>query len=153
MKKFLSRLVIIATPLVLGSFGSIVTSADSSWYMSLAKPPFNPPGWVFGPVWVFLYLLMGIALFLVFESESSFKKKAIKVFWIQFALNVMWSFAFFGLESAILGLLVIFFLWVAIIFTIYQFFRVCRTSGWLLVPYFLWVTFAMFLNFSIFSLN
>lgn len=153
MNKFLGKLLVIVSPLLLGSFAVFFTSADSVWYSSLVKPAFSPPDWMFGPIWIIFYILMGIALFIVVESESSYRKVAIKVFVAQLALNIIWTLMFFGLESPLLGLINIIALWIFIIVTIFYFFAISKTAGWLLVPYIVWVTFAMFLNFSVYGLN
>ena len=153
MNTHVKRLVIVILPLVLGTFPSLFVTAQSSWYGALIKPAINPPDWIFGPVWTVLYILMGIALFLVIESESSYRAMALKLFWVQLVLNVTWTFMFFGFESPLLGLINIVALWILIIATIFYFFAISKTAGWLLVPYIVWVSFAMFLNFSIWSLN
>jgi translocator protein len=136
--------------------GSIVTTpAISGWYESLQKPYFNPPNWVFGPVWTVLYALMGIALYLVWKKAGKQKKeiKAIQIFAMQLALNFLWSFMFFGLHAITWGLLTICLLWVAIAFTIIMFKPISRTASLLLLPYLIWVSFAFLLNGAIFVLN
>ena len=133
-----------------GIFGSIATmSSVKSWYLTdLIKPSFNPPSWLFGPVWTTLFFLMGIALYLVWT-----KKNNLFWFWVQLILNILWSFLFFGLHSPLLAFYEIVFLWIAILITIIKFWSYDRRSGILLIPYLLWVTFASFLNFSIARLN
>lgn len=126
-----------------------------TWYAVLEKPAFNPPSWVFGPVWTTLYTLMGIAAWLVWQA--GFDRRAVKValalFIVQFALNLAWTPAFFGLESPLLGLAVIVPLWVAIVATILGFSRIDRRAAALLVPYLAWVSFATVLNYTIWTLN
>lgn len=126
-----------------------------TWYPTLAKPIFTPPDWVFGPVWVSLYALMGIAAFLVWErsTEDRAGQVALVLFVIQLVLNGAWSFAFFGAQSPGLGLVVILVLWGVLAWTVERFFRVRRVAGWLLVPYLLWLTYAVALNFGIWILN
>lgn len=132
-----------------GIVGSLVTvPAITGWYMGLNKPFFSPPNWIFGPVWTTLYLLMGVSWFLVWS-----KKISKKWFYIQLALNFLWSYIFFGLHNAGLALAEILFMWIAIVMTIRDFYKTSRTASWLLVPYVLWVSFAAFLNFSIWVLN
>lgn len=131
---------------VLGSFFTI--SSIPTWYATLNKPFFSPPNWVFGPVWTTLYILMGISLYLVWQ-----KKKVPSIFWIQLALNAVWSIVFFGLHSPFLALLTIIALWVTIVSTIKSFSKISKLSGNLLIPYLLWVSFASILNLSIVFLN
>lgn len=139
-----------------GFFGSLFTRpAIPTWYTTLSKPTFTPPNWVFSPVWITLFVLMGISAFLVWNKGLDYKgvKKALTIFIIQLILNTFWSLAFFGLKSPLFGFLVIIILWVAILFTISNFFKVTKTAGILLIPYILWVSFAAALNFSIWRLN
>jgi len=142
--------------ILIGSLGSLVTgTGPGSWYWSLQKPWFTPPGWVFAPVWITLFTLMGIALFLVSAAgtEKREVRIAITVFGIQFALNVLWSFLFFGLRSPLLGLADIGILWVLIVVTIASFYRVKKVAAYLLIPYISWVSIAMALNYGIYILN
>jgi len=139
-----------------GWIGSIFTTPSiPTWYAGLAKPSFNPPNGVFGPVWTLLYLLMGIALFLVWRKapQAPGAGLALVLFLVQLALNVLWSILFFGLRSPLLGLVDILLLWAAILATMLLFFRVSPAAGALLVPYLLWVSFASVLNFAIWRLN
>lgn len=141
---------------ILGSLGSLVTiTGPGSWYASLQKPFFAPPGWVFAPLWITLFVLMGIALYLVWESGPYRREVqiAIDVFGAQFVLNVLWSFLFFGLKSPLLGLLDIIILWWLILATIVTFYRVRKGAAYLLVPYIAWVSIATALNASIYLLN
>jgi len=110
---------------------------------------------VFGPVWVFLYLLMGISLFLVWKEDLKNKhvKTAFMIFMIQLVFNAAWSIVFFGMRSPVGGLIVIVILWILILITTLKFLKISKTAGMLLVPYLLWVTFAAILNYSIFTLN
>lgn len=123
-------------------------SAIPAWYATLAKPSFSPPNWVFGPVWTTLYFLMGLAAWLVWK-----KHKSLALFYLQLALNFLWSLLFFGLHSPILGLVDIIFLWTFILLTINQFKKVSRPAAYLLLPYLLWVSFAAILNLAIVILN
>lgn len=133
-----------------GTIGSIFTfSAIPNWYAYLNKPFFNPPNWIFGPVWTTLYALMGIAVYLVWK-----KRKGIPFwFWVQLVLNALWSILFFGLQNPILAFVGVVFLWLSIFLTITSFYRIHKTAAYLLVPYLLWVTFASLLNASIALLN
>jgi tryptophan-rich sensory protein len=136
--------------------GSLFTAPEiSTWYATLARPSFAPPDWVFGPVWTALYTMMGISAYLVWREGLADPrvKAAMAVFAIQLAANVSWSVAFFGLRSPLAGLAVILLLWALIALNIQKFREVSRTAGFLLVPYILWVSFAMVLNFAIWRLN
>jgi benzodiazapine receptor len=139
-----------------GLIGSIFTiPAIPTWYESLKKPIFNPPNWIFGPVWVSLYLLMGVSLFVILQRRGSHPqaKKGLFFFFAQLILNAFWSVAFFGLQSPLLGLINIILLWTAIFFTIQYFFKISRIAALLLLPYILWVSFAALLNMSLWVLN
>jgi len=139
-----------------GLIGSIATFPSiPTWYAGLEKPPFNPPNWVFGPVWTTLYTLMGIAAFLVWRKgiRNREVKIALGIFLAQLVLNTLWSVIFFGLHSLASGLVVIVVLWIAILLSIITFFRISKAAGALLIPYILWVSFATILNFSLWQLN
>ncbi len=139
-----------------GFMGSIFTRpAISTWYAGLLKPRFMPPDWVFAPVWICLYILMGIAAFLVWRRglHHQVVRRALAFFGVQLVLNGLWSFLFFGLKSPLAGLIGISILGIAIILTVQSFLKVSRTAGLLLIPYFLWVSFATGLNLSIWWLN
>lgn len=137
-----------------GIIGSIFTgSSIDGWYAEIIKPAFNPPAWVFGPVWITLYSLMGVSLWLIWKSDSTEKKKAISLFIVQLVLNAIWSPIFFGSHSIGNALAVLVLLWAAIALTILIFKKVSKLAAWLLVPYILWVSFALYLNYSIYVLN
>lgn len=139
-----------------GVVGSYFTDLSvSTWYPTLIKPSYTPPGWLIGVVWVILYTLMGISLFLVLNSkpEPGSIKNALIPFVVQLLLNISWSWAFFGLRSPLYALVVIAALWISIIVTMKRFFEISRRAGFLLVPYILWVSFAAFLNYAIWRLN
>lgn len=136
-----------------GVIGSFFTSSITGWYAALAKPSFNPPSWIFGPVWVFLYFLMGISLYLVWNSNSKQKRSAIIIFSVQLFLNAMWSIIFFGLNNIFLAFVDIILLWIFILIAIIYFYRINKTSSYILMPYFIWVSFAVLLNYRILALN
>jgi len=139
-----------------GAVGSIFTSpAISTWYAILQKPSFNPPNWIFAPVWTILFLLMGISLYLIWSKGWADKrvKIALFIFGIQLVLNILWSFLFFGLQSPLYAFIEIIILWLAILLTIISFYRISKPAAYLLLPYILWVSFASILNFSIMILN
>ena len=135
--------------------GGLVTAhAVETWYQGLAKPGLNPPDWVFGPVWTALYGLMALAAWLVWVSpESVMRRRGILWFCAQLAVNLLWSFAFFGARMLALGVVDIAAMWVLIALTMASFFRVRRAAGWLLVPYLAWVTFAGYLNWAVWVMN
>ena len=146
----------IAIPLVIGFIGSIATlPAITGWYAGLDKPAFNPPGWLFGPVWTLLYILMGIALFLVVKNgvDTAPVRRAVLVFAAQLLANLAWSFLFFGMHSIILGLLDILLLFFLIVATMILFRRISPVAAYLLIPSICWVTFASLLNAMIGILN
>ena len=129
-------------------------SGDSPWYQSLEKPSFNPPSWVFGPVWTALYVLMGIAAWRVWRRGGfTAHRAALTAFLLQLALNFGWSFLFFEFRQIELALLEIVLLWAAIVATMALFRRVDQAAAWLLAPYLGWVTFATVLNAAIANLN
>ena len=152
MKKIWKLIISILIPFLASAIGGFFTSTSvSTWYVSLVKPSFNPPSWIFGPVWTLLYLLMGIALYLVWIKKSD--KKAFIAFGVQMFLNALWSVLFFGLQKPLLAFIEIIFLWAAILFTTFYFYRINKISAYLLIPYILWVSFAAVLNFYLFILN
>ena len=139
-----------------GIVGSIFTSSSiQTWYTTLQKPSFTPPNWLFAPVWLILFTLMGISLYLVWNKGLKNKqvKNSLSLFGLQLILNVVWSFLFFGLRSPLLGLIEIVFLWVFIVLTILKFHKISKTAGLLLLPYIVWVSIALMLNFYIWRLN
>lgn len=137
-----------------GIVGSVFTApAIAGWYAGLEKPVFNPPDWIFGPVWIILYLLMGIALYLILIDKKKNKSVALWLFGIQLALNSMWSIIFFGLQRPFYALIELIILWIAVVLTIWQFWKINVKAAALLLPYIAWSTFAMILNYSIWQLN
>lgn len=138
-----------------GFIGSIFTAESvNSWYNTLNKPIWNPPSWVFGPIWIILYTLMGIAAYLVWQNKE---KQEIKIglylYSIQLGLNTLWSFIFFGMRDPKLALLEIIILFIFIVGTTIAFFKVNKKAGYLMLPYIAWVAFASLLNCAIFRLN
>ncbi len=152
MKKIWKLIISIMLPFLASIIGGLFTeSSASSWYATLIKPPFNPPSWVFGPVWTILYLLMGISLYLVWAKK--YDRTSFMFFGVQLFLNALWSILFFGMKSPFYAFIEIIFLWVAILITTFYFYKINKISAYLLIPYILWVSFAAVLNFSIFILN
>ncbi|MBI2004793.1 tryptophan-rich sensory protein [Patescibacteria group bacterium] len=164
INNFFKSVIAIGVSLGAGVIGSFFTTpaVQSSWYLELIKPALNPPTWMFGPVWTTLFALMGISLFLVWKQHPYILENvrmlrvwrwAIALFFIQLVLNTLWSIIFFGLHSPGGALVEIVFLWLAILATIIAFYKISRPAAWLLVPYILWVSFAAYLNYAIWSLN
>jgi len=155
-RRRLSDAAIVATPLVVGGIGGLLTSdAIRGWYRTIERPDWNPPNWVFGPVWTTLYAMMGIALVKVVRSEGRADERALAValFAIQLALNLGWSWIFFVQHDLGLALAEIIGLWLAIAATAGAFGRIQPAAGALLLPYLGWVTFASLLTASIWQLN
>lgn len=162
MNNSLKLIISIVVSELAGIIGSVFTvSSVSSWYKTLAKPALNPPSAVFGPVWITLYALMGVAAFLIWSSFAKAlpgqeKRKiltALFLFGIQLILNTLWSILFFGLHSPGSALVDIIFLWLAVFATIIAFYKISKVAAYLLLPYILWVSFATYLNYSIWVLN
>jgi len=124
------------------------------WYQTIEKPPWTPPGWVFGPVWTYLYLSMGFAAWIVWGQRAKQRVgTAMLLFGIQLALNLVWSGLFFGLQLPMVAFWEITLLWLAILATLISFWRIRRGAGLLLIPYLVWVTYASALNLAIWRLN
>ncbi|OGL73321.1 TspO protein [Candidatus Uhrbacteria bacterium RIFCSPHIGHO2_02_FULL_60_10] len=139
-----------------GLIGSVFTvPAVPNWYATLSKPAFAPPNWIFGPVWTTLFALMGGAAFLIWKRGLDRKevKIALGLFIGQLALNAIWSLVFFGLRNPGGAFIELVLLWLAILATIVAFARISKLAAWLLAPYVLWVSFAGYLNFAIWTLN
>jgi translocator protein len=142
--------------LAVGFAGSFFTNSSiGSWYVTLKKPFFNPPSWIFAPVWTMLYVLMGVSAFIIWRKglDKERVRHALFAFIVQLTLNALWSPVFFGMKSTLAGLGVIIFLWMAISTTIFLFYRISKLASFLLLPYILWVSFATVLNAAIFALN
>ena len=153
---FLKLIIAILISELAGSIGSLFTFPSiTGWYTTLAKPELAPPNWVFGPVWTTLFALMGIASFIVWRKGWSHKKVrvALTFFVIQLILNTFWSIIFFGMHNPGGAFIEIIFLWFAILATLISFYKISKGAGYLLVPYLLWVSFAAYLNYSIWMLN
>ena len=155
MKKFIKPAISVFIPLAVGLLGSVFTASSvNTWYATVNKPSFNPPNWIFGPVWTTLFVMMAIAAWLVWKPEG-FQAAAwpLTLFAIQLALNIAWSWIFFGLHQPGWAFVEIVILWLAIVRTTGAFFGRSKTAGWLMVPYLAWVSFASVLNFTIWRLN
>ncbi len=156
MSNTLKLIIAIAVPQIVGITSGLASAQGTrDWYPTLVKPWFNPPSWVFGPVWTILYVMMGIAAYLVWRKglEESGVKTALILFSIQLGLNGIWSLLFFGMRSPGIAFIEIVFLWCAIVATLIAFFRQSKAAGALFIPYWAWVSFAVVLNFSLWRLN
>jgi tryptophan-rich sensory protein len=142
MKKIITFILCITIPIIIGAIGGIATSSGlDNWYLAVNKPSFNPPNYVFGPVWSCLYILMGISLYMILQTPASVRKNiAIGIFSIQLTLNLI-------------ALLEIILIWISILIMIISFFRIKKVAGLLQIPYLLWVSFASILNASYWLLN
>lgn len=156
VRDLVALVVAVVVPLLIGGIGSIPTfSSIPTWYAQLNKPPWNPPDGLFGPVWTLLYILMGVAAWLVWRSgwQAPNVRSALILFAVQLVFNVLWSIIFFGLRSPGPALVEIVILWLLILATTVQFFRLNTIGGVLMLPYLLWVSFASVLNATVWSLN
>jgi tryptophan-rich sensory protein len=147
--------VSIGIALLAGAIGSLFTASGlESWYDQLVKPELNPPSWVFGPVWTLLYVLIAVAAALVYRApKSRIRTIALAIYAVQLMLNSLWSILFFGLQNPLFALIEIAILWLFIALTIVLFWRINKIAALLLLPYLLWVSFASYLNGSIYLLN
>ena len=152
-KKIIIFIILVLVPLAVG-FGSsfFVSSNQAEEYANFIQPSFAPPGWVFGPVWTILYILMGTASYLVYVSDKD-KRAALIIYGLQLFFNFLWTIIFFGWRRYDLASIEIIVLWVLILANIVLFARVRKAAAWLLVPYILWVSFAAVLNAAIWQLN
>ena len=154
--EFLKLIVSIVACQLAGIIGAFFTTpAIPTWYETLKKPLFTPPNWVFGPAWITLYLLMGIAAFLIWRQGFHIPpvRTALLIFGLQLLLNALWSPAFFGMRSPTVGAIVIVFLWITILWTMRKFYPLSWLATASLTPYILWVSYAAVLNISIMILN
>ena len=157
MQKILRIALVVTTCLVIGYLSSLVTKESIiSWYPTINKPVFNPPNWIFAPVWTILYVMIGVAGGMIWnklETDQENVKKAFMFFIIQLGLNALWSYLFFGLHNPFLALIEIILLWLMIFETYNQFKKIDKIAAYLLLPYLAWVSFATILNASIWWLN
>ena len=154
MPSYLKLILSTTVCLAVGGISGFVTANEiPGWYVNISKPSFNPPNWIFGPVWTALYIMMGIAFFLVWKSNVPVKEKAYLLFGLQLILNFFWSILFFSMHALGVALIEIILMWVSILLTIVSFYPISKPAAYLLIPYLLWVSFASVLNFSIWKLN
>ena len=157
MSKSLRIIYCVAICLVVGYLSSITTqSSINTWYPTLIKPSFNPPNWLFAPVWTLLFIMMGIAAGMIWnqlENQRELVKKALLFFTVQLLLNALWSYLFFGLNNVLLALIEVILLWLVIYETFHIFKKIDKKAAYLFIPYLIWVAFAAILNGSIYYLN
>jgi tryptophan-rich sensory protein len=151
----LKFLISILLPLSLGAIAGMFTSQSvPEWYATLNRPSFNPPNWIFGPVWTTLYILMGTSFFLIWKQEASkVRNRAILIFLLQLILNFAWSFIFFYFKMIGLALVEIILLWISIVMMLIVFYKIKPIASYINIPYLLWVSFATVLNASYYILN
>ena len=155
-RRRLSAIAVVATPLVVGGISGLLTSDGiRNWYRTIERPEWNPPDWVFGPVWTTLYAMMGVALLQVVRADAPERQRllALGLFALQLGLNAAWSWIFFVEHALGAALIEIVAMWLAIAATVVAFGRIRTSAGLLLLPYLAWVTFATALTASIWSLN
>ena len=152
LKKFLISIVL---PLVVGGVSALITSGNMNLYSQITRPPLSPPSWIFPVVWTILYILMGISLYLVWNSNADTDKKrqAFIFFGIQLFLNFIWSPMFFNMRWFLFAFIVLIFMWIFALGMLISFYRISKPAGLLQIPYIIWLTFAGYLNFTIYLLN
>lgn len=156
LSDYFKLIIAIAISLLAGIIGSVFTTPSiDGWYPGIIKPALNPPSWIFGPVWTTLFILMGIAAYLIWKKGLDRRdvRIALGIFVGQLVLNTFWSIIFFGFHSPGRAFIEVIFLWLAILTTIIVFAKISKPAAWLLVPYIFWVSFAMYLNYAIWMLN
>lgn len=148
-------LICLAIPLAVGGLSALITSGAMEDFAALEQPPLSPPGWLFPVVWTVLFLLMGLASYLVVTAneEQETINRALTVYGVQLAVNFFWSILFFNLKAYLFAFLWLILLWALIAVTVSRFARIRPVAGWLMIPYLLWVTFAGYLNLGIYLLN
>ena len=150
----LKKLVIsILIPLATGGIAGLLTRGSMDTYSQIVRPPLSPPGWVFPVVWTILYILMGVAFYLVWQSEYENKKTALLLYFAQLAMNFIWPILFFNLEAYGISFVWLLIMLVLILFTAIAFYAADKRAGYLMIPYFVWVLFAGYLNLGVFILN
>lgn len=155
MNNKIKLFIAIIIPIIVWAISWFATSNSiSSWYTYLEKPFFNPPNWIFWPVWTILYIIIWISFYIVWKNNFWIKKITTKIiYFLQLFFNFTWSFSFFYFENPLLWLVNISILWILIVLNIYYFYKINKISWLILIPYLLWVSFASLLNLYIFLLN
>lgn len=155
MKKTIKLIICILLPLLVGGISGFATATSiNDWYVNINKPSFNPPNYLFGPVWTTLYILMGVSFYMILQTAShDMRKKAVNIFSIQLLLNFCWSFIFFNFQLPGFAFAEIIIMWISILTMIIIFYKINKTAALLQIPYLMWVSFASVLNGSIWYLN
>jgi tryptophan-rich sensory protein len=155
MKKinWFQLLLLILGAQTAGALGRLFSGNIGETYASFIKPPLSPPGWMFGIVWPLLYLLMAIAAYLIHQSPSPLRGKAIAFYWVQLAVNFIWPIVFFGSERYWVSVAIILVLDMLVFSTTILFCKIKKPAAWLMLPYLLWILFATYLNIAIALLN
>ncbi len=156
IKNIAKLILAIVVCQIAGAIGSIFTfSSIPTWYATINKPSFTPPNWLFGPVWITLYTLMGVSLYLIWNKglENKEVKSSLFIFSAQLSLNALWSILFFGLKSPLYAFIEIIILWITIAVTIFKFYKISKNAGVILIPYIIWVSIALTLNFYVWIRN
>jgi len=155
MNKKITLLICVAIPLLTGGLsGWLSADGISGWFQTLNKPSFNPPSWLFGPVWSILYIVMGISLFMIWQNPVSIhRRRAIRIFIVQLILNFFWSIIFFRWHLTGIAAVEILILWLTIILMIRAFIKISPVAGYMQIPYLIWVSFASLLSLSFWYLN
>lgn len=154
MNKPIPIQILAAIGFVMVSFAAptlVIISPPGEWYQDISKPSWNPPAWIFGPVWTTLYLMMATAVWLVWREGKS--KKAMVAYFVQLGLNAAWTPVFFGAQRIDVACTVIIAMWFAILVTILYFYQVKQAAAWLMIPYLAWVSFATLLNATLWAMN
>lgn len=153
MKKYKDLIISIAIPLVIGGISFLCTMNSQGIYQELLLPKYAPSSSIFPIVWTVLYILMGIASYLIYRSNHDDRNKVLWIYGIQLAVNFVWPLLFFNLQSFLLATVCLLVLWAIVFIMLFNFFRIRSLAGYLIVPYILWISFALYLNFNIFLLN
>ena len=143
----------VAIPLAVGGVFALITGSGFKAYSEVVQPPLSPPSWLFPVVWTLLYILMGFSSYLIYESSDENSKKALTLYAIQLAINFIWPIFFFGFKAYLFSFILIIILWVFVILTIINFFKINKTAGLIMIPYLLWLSFAAYLNLGVYLLN
>ncbi|MBQ8831282.1 MAG: tryptophan-rich sensory protein [Oscillospiraceae bacterium] len=151
--KWKKLLICIAVPITVGALSALLTRDSMSMFEAINKPKLSPQGWLFPVVWTILYVFMGIASYIVLQSDDPLKRNALGFYALQLVFNFFWSIIFFNLETYLLAFIWLLILWVLILVTMLKFYRISERAGDLMLPYLLWVTFAAYLNYGIYLLN
>lgn len=151
--KWKNLLISIIIPLAVGGISSLITMDGFKNYGSIQQPPLSPPSWLFPIVWTILYVMMGFASYLIYETKDNNNKNALIFYSIQLAINFIWPIFFFGFDAYFFSFILIIILLIFVILTMISFYRINKTAGLLLVPYLLWLIFAAYLNLGVYLLN